>query len=662
MATTTPTIWAALAKANVIDEAPQGGFVGATNEQSRSKVVALPDGGYFLTWEDWSTVLTGFEPRDILGRLFNNAGAARGNELLASQNYNDLQQNSQSVAILSDGRIAIPHETDGAAAFGDLQNIDVTILNPDGVYLRHDDFRDGPGAGPFFNETEPAIAALADGKYVLIYANDEAGNKDLSAFIVTPGVDVNNNNQPIGIKGPEVIFENSADDASVPDAVTLTDGNFVVVYQSSANGGDIAFTVRSGTDASAVASGTVATGASAQTAPQVAALKGGGFVVVWNDAAGDGTGNAGVKAQIYTAAGATSGGVISLNTTTAGIQSEVAVTQLADGGFLAVWTNDDTNSVKGQRFNSAGTKIGVEFTAASLNDVSQPDLALMSDGRVVLSVTNDSAGNKDIYTVILDPREVVNGTNNAETLHSRKDGATINAFGGNDNLIGYNGADAMKGGTGRDTMTGGNGNDSYYVDVSGDRVIETNAASAGGRDTVYSTLSSTTLGANVEYLTLLTGALNGTGNTLANKITGNSAKNTLLGGSGNDTLTGGAGRDTMTGGSGADDFDFNSITETGKTSSTRDVIKDFVRGSDDIDLRDIDANGSAAGNTAFKFLSAKGAAFSGFKGELRWYQINSSNNALDKTIIEGDVNGDKRADFHIELTGLKTLSSGDFIL
>jgi serralysin len=126
--------------------------------------------------------------------------------------------------------------------------------------------------------------------------------------------------------------------------------------------------------------------------------------------------------------------------------------------------------------------------------------------------------------------------------------------------------------------------------------------------------------------------------------------------------TGGAGRDIMAGGSGADDFDYNALSETGKTSSTRDVIKDFAHGSDDIDLSAIDANGSAAGNTAFKFLSAKGAAFTGFKGELRWYQINAAGSASDKTIIEGDTNGDRRADFHIELTGLKTLSSIDFIL
>lgn len=146
------------------------------------------------------------------------------------------------------------------------------------------------------------------------------------------------------------------------------------------------------------------------------------------------------------------------------------------------------------------------------------------------------------------------------------------------------------------------------------------------------------------------------------KLYGQGGNDTLIGGTGNDTLIGGTGRDVMTGGPGSDDFDFNFITETGKTATTRDIIRDFEHLRDDIDLRSIDANGSAAGDPAFKFLAAKGAAFTGVKGQLKWSQVNSSNNTLDKTIIEGDINGDKKVDFQIELTGLKTITSGDFIL
>jgi Ca2+-binding RTX toxin-like protein len=112
------------------------------------------------------------------------------------------------------------------------------------------------------------------------------------------------------------------------------------------------------------------------------------------------------------------------------------------------------------------------------------------------------------------------------------------------NITGNSGNNVLDGGAGNDTLTGGDGNDTYIVDSIGDTVVETNAAAAGGIDTVNSSVTFT-LGANVENLNLTgTGNINGTGNGLANNITGNSGNNVLDGGAGNDTLTGGAGNDT----------------------------------------------------------------------------------------------------------------------
>ena len=150
------------------------------------------------------------------------------------------------------------------------------------------------------------------------------------------------------------------------------------------------------------------------------------------------------------------------------------------------------------------------------------------------------------------------------------------------------------------------------------------------------------------------------GNEGSDLLSGGIGNDRLDGGTENDILTGGMGRDTMTGGAGLDDFDFNSVAETGKMASTRDMIKDFAHLQDDIDLRMIDASTKSGGNQAFKFIGSK--AFHKVAGELHYLKQNPSGTGNDKTIIEGDVNGDGRADFQIELTGLKTLTAADFIL
>jgi Ca2+-binding RTX toxin-like protein len=121
---------------------------------------------------------------------------------------------------------------------------------------------------------------------------------------------------------------------------------------------------------------------------------------------------------------------------------------------------------------------------------------------------------------------------------------------GLDILIGLNGGDTLNGGAGADQMIAGNGNDTYVVDNVGDIVIE---AAGGGTDTVRTTLSTYTLGDNVERLTFIgTGNFEGHGNTLNNIITGGAANNTLFGDKGNDTLNGQGGSDTLFGGEGND--------------------------------------------------------------------------------------------------------------
>jgi serralysin len=103
------------------------------------------------------------------------------------------------------------------------------------------------------------------------------------------------------------------------------------------------------------------------------------------------------------------------------------------------------------------------------------------------------------------------------------------------------------------------------------------------------------------------------------------------------------------------------VSEIGKQAGHRDVIVDFSHGSDRIDLRSIDAS-TSRGSQAFNFVVSEDSTFSGAKGELIWDMRNHAGTANDKTIIMGDTNGDKVADFRIELTGLHAMQANDFFL
>lgn len=144
------------------------------------------------------------------------------------------------------------------------------------------------------------------------------------------------------------------------------------------------------------------------------------------------------------------------------------------------------------------------------------------------------------------------------------------------------------------------------------------------------------------------------GNEVSNVLVGNSGLDSLFGLTGRDVLVGGRGRDWLTGGPDRDLFDFNSVRDSGKSASTRDVIWDFQHRIDDVDLRTIDARTGVSGNNAFKWIGKQD--FHHVKGELRIVDRGAD------LIAYGDRNGDGRADFSIRFEDAGTLSKGDFIL
>ncbi|HET9717348.1 MAG TPA: cadherin domain-containing protein [Pseudolabrys sp.] len=130
------------------------------------------------------------------------------------------------------------------------------------------------------------------------------------------------------------------------------------------------------------------TGQSNQDDSKITALTGGGFVVTWEGSNGDGNG-LGVKAQVFDANGAKVGDELTVNTQTLGDQDGRAIAALAGGGFVITWTDPNgdgsSNSVKGQRFDAEGNRVGDEFlvNTTTIGSQKEPSVTRLMTGPAV---------------------------------------------------------------------------------------------------------------------------------------------------------------------------------------------------------------------------------------------------------------------------------------
>ena len=141
-----------------------------------------------------------------------------------------------------------------------------------------------------------------------------------------------------------------------------------------------------------------------------------------------------------------------------------------------------------------------------------------------------------------------------------------------------------------------------------------------------------------------------TGNDLLGGLAG---KDVIYGGRGNDTLLGGAGSDRLTGGAGNDRFKFAALADLGLSATARDVITDFKRGADKIDLSAIDTNSTKAGDQAFSWVKS----FTATAGQARFAADGKGNG-----IVYLNTDKDIAAEYEIMLTGVTTLAATDLVL
>lgn len=189
-----------------------------------------------------------------------------------------------------------------------------------------------------------------------------------------------------------------------PQIAAFSDGRYAIVWNDESGvGGDASVSAVKGRIYAA--DGTALTGeflvnqttAGAQSVSSITVVDGDNLVVSWTSRDVTDPTIADVQARIFSSAGIPTGNEFSISSAT-GSQQDAVVTRMADGGFLAVWTDFGPSGstidgdIRAQRYASDGTEIGEIFTVNTVTSGSQylPDVAVLLDRRVVVTWTDNS--------------------------------------------------------------------------------------------------------------------------------------------------------------------------------------------------------------------------------------------------------------------------------
>lgn len=291
------------------------------------------------------------------------------------------------------------------------------------------------GVGGHAVAGEPAVGALADGRFVVAYtAND--GGADRVAYRV---VEANGN------AGAEHVLDaGAAGDAAMPTVATLADGSFVVgwrsggtvhVQQAASDGhaigsvhdagalgsayspeivalkeggyvlawgeiddGNVYASLNGGPAFVASGDGYAASISTAAPLPHVAALAGGGFVVAWDSYLNDphGFSISDIWFQRFDGSGHAVGELTQANVQSGGGRYDAAVAALSDGGFVLTWqgSDDDGNGIYGRRFGADGHALDQQEFAVNQHragDQSGADVSALAGGGFVTAWVDSAA-------------------------------------------------------------------------------------------------------------------------------------------------------------------------------------------------------------------------------------------------------------------------------
>ena len=350
-----------------------------TDDHKNPVVASADDGSYVVVWQ--SNNQNG-DVEGIFGQRFNANGGKLGSEFPVNTTITG-NQAKPAIAMDDSGNFVVVWQENGNEIFG--QRFD-----SNGVKLGSE-FQ--VNTYTTAAQREPDVAMDDSGNFVVVWENNGQDGNSYGIF----GQRYDSNGVKAGIEFQvNQAFQNDQLDAAV---AMDSSGNFVVTWSSWQDGAtfDIYGQLYNSSGAIVKAEFLVNTGAGDDQTKSDVAMNDSDFVVVWESSNQDGNLH-GVYGKLYNATGGVVKAEFLVNSTTENVPMDPAVSMDSGGNFIVVWKSFTQGSAKqdvyGQLFDNTGTAVGGVLNINTETKHNQQDAAVAMNSNGDLIVAWESR-NKD---------------------------------------------------------------------------------------------------------------------------------------------------------------------------------------------------------------------------------------------------------------------------
>ncbi len=337
-----------------------------------------------------------------------------------------------------------------------------------------------PSASDLAMQRESAIVYDASGGFRVFYADGDDYIDSNGIRMARFGADGTALGNPITVVADHPAGGGRPKDAnpSAVDAVAMTNGNIALTWMETSAvaapgvvGPQVMLQVIS-PSGDPIGAATVIDGLA--MFPQIITLTGGGMVLAWQDLV---PGTYGIwKAQILTATGERSGGVLEISSSISMHEADLSLVALDNGGWAANWTDQPNQAHLARMFDAAGVATGGDFLLLDTAfDFVAPTCGLVARGSQLIAwmsgeiigippftvqgQTYSTASTLGITRSLGAGNDSLAGAGLDDNLTGGLGADTIRGYAGSDTLDGAEGRDVLSGGAGMDQITGGRGVD-----------------------------------------------------------------------------------------------------------------------------------------------------------------------------------------------------------